>query len=247
MFPLNLASLAQRAASRFGWELRRPPEATAGLSMAAGLRRLAERGVRVSTIIDVGAASGHWTELAIRSYPAARGLLLEPLEERRAELSALAAKRPSLDFVIAAAGAACGEIAMNVSSDLDGSGIYGRANSTSRQVQLTTIDHEIARLDLPAPFLIKLDTHGFEVPILAGAAETLRRTEALIIEAYNFRLSPQCLLFHELCAHLETLGFRCADIIDPLLRPVDRLLWQVDLVFLRANSSYFAQTQYQTR
>src|ERR1700730_15699226 len=58
-----------------------------------------------------------------------------------------------------------------------------------------------AQYSLPGPYLIKLDTHGYEVPILCGATETLRNTNLLVIETYNFRLIESCLLFDEIIAY----------------------------------------------
>ena len=52
-----------------------------------------------------------------------------------------------------------------------------------------------AQYSLPGPHLIKLDTHGYEVPILCGATETLRNTNLLVIETYNFRLIEAACFF----------------------------------------------------
>ena len=60
---------------------------------------------------------------------------------------------------------------------------------------------------LPGPYLIKLDTHGYEVPILCGATETLRNTNLLVIETYNFRLIGNNLLFHEIIAYMRERRF----------------------------------------
>jgi hypothetical protein len=48
--------------------------------------------------------------------------------------------------------------------------------------------------------MIKLDTHGYEVPFLCGATETLRNTNLLVNETYNFRVIESSLLFHEIIA-----------------------------------------------
>jgi hypothetical protein len=66
----------------------------------------------------------------------------------------------------------------------------------------------------------------------------------LIIEAYNFQLTPGCLRFHELCAWLEARGFRCCDLADPMRRPGDGVLWQMDLAFAPATSPLFAANRY---
>jgi hypothetical protein len=89
-----------------------------------------------------------------------------------------------------------------------------------------------------------LDTHGFETEILSGALETLHQTEMLIIEAYNFNLGGEALRFPQLCLHLESLGFRCADLVDLSWRPSDGMLWQMDLVFIPSTSPSFSSNAY---
>ena len=104
---------------------------------------------------------------------------------------------------------------------------------------MTTIDNQVRRRGLAGPFLIKLDTHGFELPILAGAAGTLGMTTALVIEVYNFKIAPTAVRFPQLCQFMEDKGFRCVDIFDPMYRPKDRVFWQMDMVFMRADRPEF--------
>lgn len=87
---------------------------------------------------------------------------------------------------------------------------------------------------------LKLDTHGFEIPILEGASQVLKETAVIIIECYNFRIAPECLLFFEMCDYLGKLGFRCIDLVDPFNRPYDQSFWQMDLVFVKDNRAEFA-------
>ncbi len=94
---------------------------------------------------------------------------------------------------------------------------------------------------LSGPFLLKLDTHGFEVPIFEGAGATLANTVAIIVETYNFKIGAEGLLFHEMCAWLQPRGFRCIDVVDVMRRPGDDLLWQMDLVFVRSDWPEFIQ------
>ena len=85
---------------------------------------------------------------------------------------------------------------------------------------------------LPGPYMIKLDTHGYEVPILLGAKETLRKANLVVIETYNFRIQGSSLLFHEMVAYMRERGFGLIDMSEPLWREFDRALWQIDLFFL---------------
>jgi FkbM family methyltransferase len=211
------------------------------------LDRAQKRGGDLGTVIDIGAATGRWTRKALSRFPKARFLLVEALEERKVQLDALRLQHPTIEFVIAAAGNRIGVETLRVSPDLDGSGIYKGTNTgvATRQVPLTTIDEEVRKRNLPGPFFLKFDTHGFEVPILEGASETLQQTTALLLEMYNFHISPGCPRFPEMCTHLEKLGFRCADMADPMLRPHDGLLWQLDLLFLPSSSPCFAHENFQ--
>ena len=227
-----------------GYELHSRIPAGNPLTMHAALQRAAARAIDVRTVVDIGAASGRWTRKTLPLFPVARFLLIEPLEERRAELETLRREEPRVDFLIAAAGDATGEAALTVTPDLDGSGIYDSGSPLARNVPLTTLDAALAERGLPGPYLLKFDTHGFELPILAGATATLRETALIVMEVYNFQLTARSLRFHEMCAHLDALGFRCADVADVSLRPKDQLLWQADFFFLPKASPLFAYPAY---
>jgi hypothetical protein len=109
---------------------------------------------------------------------------------------------------------------------------------------VTTVDNEVSSRAWTGPYLLKFDTHGFELPILKGALKTLQDTAVVVMECYNFRIAPECLTFHEMCAYLGGLGFRCIDLVDPMYRPHDDALWQMDLVFLRQTRPEFTYTEY---
>jgi FkbM family methyltransferase len=213
-------------------------------SMAAALRRVAAAHP-VETVIDVGASNGRWSELARRSYPAARYLLVEAQRApHEPELRRLRARWPQLDYVLAAAGSRIGTIHFDASDPLGGAASETPFARNDVEVPVTTIDAEVETRRLPPRYLLKLDTHGFEVPILEGAAETLKRTEVVVVEAYNFTIADGSLRFHEMCRYLEERGFRCVDQCDIMRRPSDGALWQMDLVFVPAASAEFRSNTY---
>lgn len=212
--------------------------------MSGLLARAKLRGLAPATIIDIGASDGIWSLRARRHFPAAQFLLFEPLAERQAPLQQLHTKH---GFAIEAsvAGAAAGEVAFTVDPALDGSGVATAGTAGTRTVPQTTVDHVVDARNLRGPYVLKLDTHGYEIPVLSGAPLVLTQTELLIIEAYNFTLTPGCLRFHELCAWLEARGFRCCDLADPMRRPGDGALWQMDLAFAPASSPLFTHSRYE--
>ncbi len=212
--------------------------------MGGLLMRASARDPKIATWIDVGASDGSWSLLARRRFPNARFLLFEPLAERQSRLAVLE-ERLGFLTIAAVAGASPGMVEFVVDPALDGSAVAGTGFSgASRQVPMETINRAVAERNLPGPFGIKLDTHGYELPVLEGAARILASTELLIIEAYNFQLTPNCLRFHELCAWLEARGFRCCDLADPMRRPSDGALWQMDLAFAPASSALFSSNCY---
>ena len=73
-----------RAAVTSGFGLIETP-----IGMRTSMRGLVRRGFRPSSIVDVGAAEGIWTRLALRCWPKAQFVLIEPLVEYSARLNAL--------------------------------------------------------------------------------------------------------------------------------------------------------------
>jgi FkbM family methyltransferase len=239
-FQARCRHVANHLLHPLGLHLARPERA---FEMDGLLARAAARGMNVGTWIDVGASDGSWSRKARRHFPAAQFLLFEPLAERQADL-ARCQRELGFDWVAAAAGAAAGTVEFAIDPALDGSGVAQPGAAATRTVPVETIDRAVAARGLAGPFGLKLDTHGHEVPVLEGAAAVLPQASLLIIEAYNFTLGPGALRFHELCAWLETRGFRCCDLADPMRRPRDGALWQLDLAFAPATSPLFASDGY---
>jgi FkbM family methyltransferase len=237
-----IRSLIKAALKKAGYDIHsRSVKFSEGETMGAGLERLKSKGINPSCIIDVGAAQGTWSLKAIEQWHESRYQLIEPLHEQKDVLEELKKTHSNMDYHLAVAGEGPGEVYLNISDDLDGSGVYGQQTANSRRVPVIPIDH-IAGSE--TSYIIKLDTHGYEVPILKGAAKTLLNTQALIIEVYGFRISPTCLLFHELTAHLETLGFRLVDLVDIMRRPKDNVFWQADAIYIRKDHAVFGDNDY---
>lgn len=214
-------------------------------TMEGALKRAKERGVKANAIFDIGAAQGKWTLNAMKLWPESQYCLFEPLEERKNELSALAQKHSNLHPVFKGASNEETEIQFYVTDDLDGSGIADNGSHAQlRKVKTTSIDKQVQELKLKAPFIIKLDTHGYEVPILEGAENALKQTELVIVECYGFQIAPASLLFWEMCRYMEQKGFRLIEIVDVVNRQKDEIFWQCDAFFIPSDSPYFVSTTY---
>jgi FkbM family methyltransferase len=237
--------LLKQGLRSLGYDLRKiEPVDDTGLTMFAALKRCMGRGIDVGTVIDVGASDGSWTRECIRLLPDSEYLLIEAQKPHKESLDALVREFGSVQFTMAAAAGHEGKVFF------DDSDLYGGLASDDSfegnciEVNAIRIDDEVSRRGLNGPFLIKLDTHGYEVPIIEGAPKTLAKTELLIIEAYNYRVAKDSLFFHELCRYMGELGFRPIEIADLMLRRHDRSLWQMDIFFVREDRPEFKCDSY---
>lgn len=244
----SLRSSANALLSPFGFQLVRSssnePKPSRWNTHDA-LSRLATLGIQPRTLIDVGAASGEWFETARDVFPSIRGLLVEPLSERIPLLEHQAKICPGTVIAEGVAGDKEGKVRFNVTEDLDGSGIYGSdGGGIERTVDQFTIDSLVKKHSMPGSYLLKLDTHGYEIPIIEGANTTLDQTDLIVVEAYGFKPSPTAVPFWELCTWLGSKGFRCADLSGLMGRQRDGLFWQADFYFLRDDHPAFASNSY---
>lgn len=238
----NLLNLANSFLRPFGVKIvKRKSDA---FDMSSAVQRISEHDIPIKSVIDIGASNGKWSTGTMKILPTASYLAIEPLAEREDALKKLKEKYNNFDYILCVAGDRDGQqVMLNVSDDLDGSTVNATGGET-RKVPVQTIDLIVAEKKLEGPFLLKFDTHGYEIPILNGAKNTLDKTNIIIMEVYNFNITEHAVRFHEMCVHMEKLGFRCYDIASPVLRLYDKAFWQMDVLFCRSNSIIFSYQQY---
>jgi len=223
-----------------------PPYLAYNTGMHQGLSRAKARGLNPITVFDIGAASGKWTEDALTLWPTANYILVEPLEEQLKSIALMRQRLPQAN--VKAVGAVLGDqkgtVMFDVSPDLDGSGVYGGAGANARAVPMTSLDIIAREEGTQGPYLLKLDTHGYELPILAGASAVLQQTALIVVEVYGFYISPTAKIFWELCQHLDGLGFRLVDVVDIMHRPADSAFWQCDAFFMPKSAPIFEDNAY---
>lgn len=236
-------SLAARALQRMSRLLRIEDEN----SVVAALHRARGRGVGVDAVVDVGAAQGLWTtDVGLRAFPRASALLLEAQDVHRDALQALAARDSRVRYVMAAAGDRQGVTYFEANDPFGGVALAEPCEHNCIEVPMTTVDDSARAAGMHGPYLLKLDTHGFELPIFRGATEVLSQTALVVVEAYNFRLrDDESVRFWEMCAHMENIGFGCVDLCEQTRRPRDGVLWQMDLVFAPLGSGAFSSRAYE--
>jgi FkbM family methyltransferase len=231
-----------------GFELRRVVKPTTPrASFRGGLEHIRRLGVRPQTVIDVGAADG--TQDLYDTFPDAKHVLFEAMEEFRPALEVLAQQRSGLEFHIAAASREEGQSVLNVHADRYGSSLYlesegAQVDGVPRTIPTVRIDKIC--IDCRPPFLIKLDVQGGELDALAGAEGILPMTECILLEAVFFPFFKGGPLFRDVVEWLHARGFVLYDIMDPGYRPLDHALAQVDAGFVPKSSKLLTNTDYAT-
>lgn len=212
-------------------------------TMRAALKRCIDRGLDVQTVIDVGASDGRWSRNLMTLLPNANYLLVEAQKEHGKALESFRKEFTNIDIVLAAAGSKKGDIYFD-NSDLFGGVASERPIKDGIVVPVISLDEQVANKRLLGPYLLKLDTHGFEVPILVGSKEIIKNASLIILETYNFKLTDNSLRYWEICYYMETLGFLPVENVDFLLRKMDNTFWQMDTFFLPSKNPIFSKRTY---
>lgn len=207
-------------------------------SFPSMLRRAKARGMVPMTIVDVGSSDGRWALMARTIWPDATLLLFEPNPVYAAALSEMEAKGALVVRALACAQSS-GEKALRMNFEKPYQGVYELDDSMHAAgapevvaTPVTTIDHQVERLALPGPYLVKLDTHGREHEILSGASSTLKSACGIIAEVYTWSQGPNSLRMSDLIQAIEVAhGFLPADLCEPLRRPYDSRMVQCDMLF----------------
>ena len=147
-------------------------------------------GFRPDVIVDVGVDNG--TPLLYKAFPDCKFILIDP----RSEAEEKTLKRHELqdyDFYACAAGAEDGQLELRIPVAPEGqkTAMAGFRKITSylghniddfdlRMVPVRPLDSIMA--DHPGRVGLKIDTEGFELEVLLGAVETLKRCAFVIVE-----------------------------------------------------------------
>lgn len=231
----TVINAALMAAYRRGFEIRKHP----------AVRRQAMFGARgVDLVLDVGAADGGFGRQLRQFGYAGRIVSFEPIAATYERLSAQIAGDASWTARRHALGDEAGEAEINVASNSTSSSLlpmldtHREAEPSVDYVRTETI--RIERLDdvsdevfgsARAPFL-KIDTQGFERPVLAGAEKSLPRCVGLQLELSFVPLYEGGMLVDEAISWAYDAGFHLEVIESGWASPTGQML-QADGIFFR--------------
>ena len=167
----------------------------------------------VELAVDVGANEGQTAELLAATFPAARIFSYEPVPSTFAVLERRFAGSARVTCICAAVGATAGSAEMVDGADSTQNTLLTRAkpDQPTVRVPLTTIALQAAAHDWDHVDLLKIDSEGYEIPVLRGALSLLERANIRFILAecdFLTRPSDPHGYFPDLLAMLGPLGYR---------------------------------------
>jgi FkbM family methyltransferase len=219
-------------------------------SLQGSLKHIKRLGFEPRTVLDVGAAAG--TPELYNTFPKARHILIEPLEENRPWLEEVARKYKNVEYILAAANRQCGQVTINVHPDLVGSSIYlegedSDVNGYPRLVPAISLDDLYRAGKIEAPCLLKLDVQGGELDVLLGSEETLKATEYAVVECSLFRFFEGGPQLADVIDFMKNRMFSVYDLFGLQYRLLDGAMSQVDIAFVKEDGVFRQSQAYATR
>jgi FkbM family methyltransferase len=199
----------------------------------------------IQTVIDVGAHTGEFARLIQSVLPGAAIFCFEPLHEEFQRLQKLVRDGAVFKAFNFALGDRNGTIEINRSSYAQSSSILAMgelhrkafpasASQTAETVGIRRLDDILNEFELKREIAIKIDVQGYEDKVIAGAAATIAKTKAIIIEVSFRELYEGQPLFDSIFALLSNMGFKYMGNLYQLLSPIDGSPLQADALFVRA-------------
>jgi FkbM family methyltransferase len=210
------------------------------------MQTLAEGGLlkSIRTVVDAGAHHGAYARVFSYSMPNASVYCFEPVPETFAALSQNIRDCPRIKAFELALGSTTKKFTMNVSS-LDVASSLLPMNDTHKEmwpesrggrqieVKVKTLDDFDHEHNLEGDIFIKADVQGFELDLLRGASNVLKKTKLIRLELSYVELYQGAPKFSEVCSFLEATGFRFHSLANDVTTTKDQLPLQGDFVFVR--------------
>lgn len=204
--------------------------------MDARLLNLREAGLQPTATVDGGAFVGGWSQSFWSVWPQVPSYLIEPQPDKQETLSQLAAT------VLGSVVFPCVVAAENGRADLFLEGTNSRVAPDGQtgacSVAVRTLADIFDEVKI-FPNLVKLDLQGHEMEALKGAGRRLKEVEVFILETSVIRIGDVP-IFEELDQFMRDQGYRFYDCIPSYYRPRDNALWQMDVFYVRRDSSLWA-------
>jgi FkbM family methyltransferase len=194
-------------------------------------------------IVDAGGGQGTTAIIFSNELPRHRILIFEPINNNYKIIERLAKSEPNWVPINKALGSIAEIAYINITDRITASSICDISThigdpyheelevKNKEKIQVTTLDNEInpnEEIDI-----LKIDVQGYEMKVLIGGINTLKRTKIIIIEINNhsgFKSSP---LYFEIDNHLRLNDFHLQDLYPT--KRINTRLADWDAIYVRSD------------
>jgi len=200
----------------------------------------------VDLVIDVGANEGQFVGWMRQRGFTGQIVSFEPQSSAFSKCKERWENDPNWHGVQTALGMEPGEIDLNIAGNSVSSSILSMLEThtaalpesaiiSTEHVQVSRLDQQISELGISAKRIyLKIDTQGFEIPVLQGAGDLLENVAVLELELSLVELYDGQDLMPEVCNQVKSMGFTPVWLEQGFSNPASLQLLQVDGLFVNA-------------
>lgn len=184
-------------------------------------------------IVDIGGGTGTTAVIFSKKYPKNDIFIFEPILTNFKFIEQVKERTSHWKLINKAAGSTSGKTQINIANRItassllqlnsDNKGTYGEALSPKgkEDIEVSTLDSEIPQNKIVE--VLKLDVQGFELEVMKGGIDTLKRTKVIVFEVNNHQGFEGAPTYFDIDTFLREHNFELYDIL-PGLRENEKLL-----------------------
>ena len=203
--------------------------------------------MNINTVLDIGANEGQFALMIRKLLPQVTICSFEPIPDCYTKLLANFSKDRDFKAFNVAVGDKEETIEMNINDfspssslleidDLHVENFKHTANTKKQLIQVKTLDGLRTQIDLAKPYLVKIDTQGYEDKVIRGGQEVLAGADVIFVELSYRSLYKEQTLFDDIYNNLVRLGFQYHGNFEELLSPINGSVLQSDGIFIKRKS-----------
>ncbi len=109
-------------------------------------------------------------------------------------------------------------------------------NFRKTKAQMKRLDALIQESKIPVPDFLKIDTQGYEYPILLGLGDYLKEVNIILLETNFIDIHKNVHLVSDIVGLMSENKFVMYDITEIHRRPLDEAIFQVDFIFVKEDA-----------
>jgi len=201
------------------------------------LERLKKLGFAPELIFDIGAYQGDFSQMCLDLWPDCKIIAFEALPEKIESLKSRFIGK-NVRIVEGIVGDEVREDVNYFADETSSSVLVSQEFTPKKRLRqkMFTLDEFCSKNNLNAPDFLKIDTQGYEYPVLKGFEKNLKSVKVILPELNFIEVYHQVTLAHDVIHFLGNNGFVIYDICEIHRRPLDMALFQIDFIFVKQHA-----------